>query len=132
MPYLEWTPELDVGVGAMNTEHQKLIELMNHFADLAKKGVPRPEAAKALEALGQYTVEHFQHEEQVMEAMGFPELAKHQRIHRSLLEQFAEHAARFNRTGEHEELLMFLKVWLKSHIKGIDTKYGKHAKVSAA
>lgn len=132
MPYLEWTPELDVGVDQMNQEHQKLIDLMNYFADIAEKGVPRPEAVKALEALGAYTTEHFAHEEVVMERMAFPDVAKHKLIHRSLLKQFGEHAEKFKATGKSAELLMFLKVWLKSHIKGIDTKYGRHANSSAA
>lgn len=127
MAYLEWTTDLDVGVANMNDEHQKLIELMNRFAELADAGASRAQATAALDALGKYTMEHFRDEEAMMARMRFPELDKHKLIHQALLRQFGEHADNFGRTGQHQELLMFLKVWLKSHIKGVDTKYGKHA-----
>lgn len=126
MSYLEWTPELDVRVSAMNDEHQQLIGLMNRFHELTSQGAPRGEAIGALEALGKFTTQHFAHEEGVMEQMGFPELDKHRRIHKRLLEQFGEHSNAFQQSGNADELLMFLKVWLKAHIKGIDTKYGQY------
>lgn len=130
MSYLEWSNELDVGVEAMNAEHRHLIDRMNRFSDLARGGT-RSEALAALADLGAYTVEHFRHEEELMQGMGFPELKKHQGVHRRLLEQFSDKSEEYKRSGDPEDLLMFLKVWLKSHIKGIDTKYGKHAATAA-
>lgn len=126
MSYLEWTLELDVGVDAMNGEHQRLIDLMNRFHELSEQGRGRSECTAALEALGKYTTEHFAHEEGLMERMGFPDLEKHKRIHRRLLEQLSEHVECYRKDGHSQELLMFLKVWLKAHIKGIDTKYGRY------
>ena len=131
MSYLEWTPDLDVGVGEMNDEHKQLIELMNRFHEVAESNAPRADAVKALEELGEFTVKHFRDEEAVMERIGFPGLDPHRRIHKRLLEQLGEHVEKFKQSGQSGELLMFLKVWLKAHIKGIDTKYGAHAASAA-
>ena len=128
MKYFEWTSDLDVGVHEMNCKHQHLIDLMNDF--VAKADARDPEGVKSsLEKLQGYTVQHFKDEEAYMQSIGFTGLASHQRIHQRLLESLAEHAGPiFAGSMEVNGLETFLKMWLKSHIMGIDSKYGDHAK----
>lgn len=132
MTRLQWTPDLDVGVASMNAEHQKLIQLMNRFAEVAESGGPKARAEQALGALAAYTVQHFQDEEAEMAKMGYPGLAQHQVVHKSLLQQLEGNAAAYKKSGDHKPLLMFLTVWLRAHIRGIDSRYGKHANGMAA
>lgn len=125
MAFFEWTTVLDVGVEAMNDQHQILIDLMNHLYDLVEAGASRGELGKALEELGSYTVEHFANEERYLESISYAGLESHKNIHAELLSTFAEHVAEFKRTGAVErKFFSFLKLWLMSHIKGIDMKYG--------
>lgn len=131
MSYLEWTNELDVGVAAMNEEHKQLIALMNEFHRLAQQPDSKVQATQALRKLGAFTGQHFAHEEKVMASMEFPGLENHARLHKKLLANLGEHVETFAKTGRSEELLLFLKVWLKSHIMGLDTKYGQHANAAA-
>ena len=131
MSYLEWSADLDVQVEEMNDEHRTLIGLMNKFHELSQQESNRLQANRALEELGSFTVEHFTHEEKVMAAMKFPDLERHAAIHKKLLSELDKHVAAYRESGNSEELLMFLKVWLKAHIKGIDTKYGRHAQSAA-
>ncbi|MDH5671361.1 MAG: bacteriohemerythrin [Myxococcales bacterium] len=126
MPYLNWTPKLDVGVDAMNREHQELIDRMNAFYDAAH-GSSADAIRGALDALGSYVVEHFAHEEAYMDSVDFPGRQNHKQIHKNLLRSYSEYADAIAETGEvPEKFLNFLKFWLTSHIKGIDTKYGEH------
>ncbi len=128
MSLMDWTPELDVGVAAMNHEHRVLLDLMNKLHDLAERGVTGPEAIAALEALQKATVDHFAHEEAYMDKMGYPGAARHKVIHASLLERFGAEAEKVRAANGEvgRSFFDFLTYWLSAHIKGIDKKYGAH------
>lgn len=127
MTFYEWTPELDVKVADMNGEHQKLIDKMNFLYTVNEEGKDKSVVLQALEDLAAYTVKHFANEEAYMESIGFDGLATHKIIHQQLLAQFSEHLENYKNGDSSqlgEEFFRFLAVWLTSHIKGIDTKYG--------
>lgn len=127
MRYLEWSKDLDVGVDAMNGEHQVLIDLMNRFVDAGERG-DHAGLRRCLEKLRDFTAKHFEHEEAYMASIDFPDLTSHQRIHRKLIDAFDRHADPILAGSmDIQEFKVFLKMWLKSHIMGIDTKYGHHA-----
>lgn len=124
-----WDPvKLALDVAAMDTEHQRLIDLMNRLQELYTSGAPAAEQGKAFAALADYTVRHFKDEEAYMASIGYPALALHQGVHRRLLENINAHAVEF-RTNRRftDELFAFLHMWLRSHICGVDRKYADHA-----
>lgn len=51
MTVMTWTKELDVGVAAMNKQHQILIEIMNRLHDQFETGASHSEQPKSLEEL---------------------------------------------------------------------------------
>lgn len=126
MSFLDWSTALDVGVNAMNREHQRLIDLMNALHDGNANGEPKAVLLKRLGELGKWTVTHFQHEETYMASINYPKLATHKRIHADLLEQLDKHVSEFrdsNATALPKQLFTFLKLWLTAHIQGIDAQY---------
>lgn len=133
MAYFEWSNDYDLGVDAMNSEHQRLIALMNRLHDgWAAKAGPTLVGA-ALVELQRYTVEHFANEERFMASVEFPGLRTHKGIHETLLGQLRDHAEQFKRTQElGADFFHFLKFWLSAHIRGIDRKYGDHCAHQAA
>lgn len=132
MAYLEWTEnELGVGVDAMDHEHRLLIDRMNAVYDGAEKGLPYPEMKKRMDELAAYTVKHFKDEEEYMEKMKFEGLGTHKIIHQQLLTQFDDHMKKFQDSQQVSgAFFSFLKVWLTSHIRGIDRKYGAAQKAA--
>jgi hemerythrin len=133
MPIMSWDPSLDVGVEAMNLEHRDILTAMNRVYDAAAQGV-RGEAINSLVSqLGSVCVRHFEDEERFMERAGYPDRDRHKQLHARLLAQFQEHAQAIRQAGGQttDEFFNFLKFWLTSHIRGIDTKYGAHAKGAA-
>jgi hemerythrin len=117
--------KLSTKVAEMDKEHIELIRLMNkvHASVEAKKSFP--EIKKELADLGNYTVKHFKDEEIFMEKIKYQGLSTHKIIHQKLLEQFGEYMAEFEKTRHlDEKFFRFLTVWLKSHIMGVDVKYG--------
>lgn len=128
MAYLEWNETLDVKVKAMNDEHKELIRLMNELHDKNEAKASKDVLTNALGKLKRYTIKHFDDEEKFLESVNFPELKTHKNIHKMLLDKLAKYEEQFLASGVMgKDFFEFLSFWLKSHIKGIDTKYSKYA-----
>lgn len=125
--FFEWRNELDIGVEAMNNEHKKLIELMNVIFEKAQANKPRDEVRDAIATLENAAREHFAEEERYLESIGYPGLKQHKEIHKKLLERFAVHVREFNQSEGplSRQFFDFMKLWLSSHIMGIDKHYGE-------
>lgn len=134
MPIMTWDDSLDVGVDAMNHEHRDILDAMNKIYDARAKGVTGAVIDNLVTRLGAITHHHFADEEAFMKRVGYPELDRHKALHSRLLEQFGAHAQQIKSAGgvPDDAFFHFLKFWLTSHIKGIDTKYGAHAKAHQA
>jgi hemerythrin-like metal-binding protein len=120
-----WTEaELGLHIHEMDSEHQELIKRMNALYASATKKAPVTELQSRIDDLASYTVKHFADEEAYMAKIGFAGLATHKLIHEQLLSQFNSFVEEFKKNGAvSEKFFNFLKVWLTSHIRGIDMKY---------
>lgn len=124
MAIMAWDEKLDIGVEAMNAQHQILIEIMNRLHDQFEAGASQSEQKKTLTELGKFTVKHFEEEEKYMASIEYPAIESHKRIHAELLQQFTDYQQAFEKTGElSSKFFSFLKLWLVAHIQGIDKKY---------
>jgi hemerythrin-like metal-binding protein len=129
MASFKWQARFDIGVASMNEEHKELLTLMDTLEDLSAQGAPHDQQAAGLSKLGTYTVKHFTDEEGYMKSISFPGLETHKLIHKDLLAKFGVHQKNFEATGKlTPEFFDFLRLWLASHICGIDVKYSEHAK----
>ena len=126
MPIMEWDDTLDVGVQAMNDEHKCILDLMNQIHDAHEEGLTGGLVIALVNQLGQVTLDHFRDEEAYMARTGYAGLASHALIHKDLLAKYTAYAddTRRNDGRLPEKFLMFLKLWLTAHIRGIDMKYG--------
>ena len=125
--YFQWTKEeFGLDVPAMDSEHQELIDKMNALYDGVQEKKSFLELQKLVDDLAAYTVKHFADEEAYIEKIKFEGLATHKIIHQQLLKQFKEFVVEFNtKKALSDAFFSFLKVWLTSHIRGIDMKYAK-------
>lgn len=133
MPLMLWDQSLDVGVKAMNDEHVQILTVMNRIYDLHRAGASGEAINSLVGELGGVCTRHFADEERFMEKTAFPSLAAHKLLHAKLLERYGEFAKQIKAAGGRasDEFFRFLEFWLQSHIKGVDVKYGAHAKTSA-
>lgn len=119
---------LGINIQEMDAEHRQLVDLMNRLHQLYDAGAPTDAQGKAFAALANFTERHFQHEEGYMRSIGYAGLIVHQGVHRHLLDKLNDHARAFKQTGRFgDDLFVFLHMWLRAHICGIDTKYAAHA-----
>jgi hemerythrin len=123
MAFMQWTPDLEMGIPVIDNQHKRIIDYINELDDASRTG-NMDETNHALEGLLDYTITHFEFEEELQEKAGYPFLKAHKRVHEIFMKRVADFRARAE-NGEDitQELLDVLKVWLASHIKGDDRDY---------
>ena len=122
---VQWTDAMSVGNLHIDEQHKILIDTINQLAS-AESQNDRPVVAMIIDELVSYAAFHFQFEEALIEAGGYPDIAQHRRIHQNFVawvlavrEEFVFH--RRARFGEH--ILIYLRDWLRDHILGEDQRY---------
>lgn len=132
MPIMVWDDSLDVGVAGMNAEHRDILNAMNAIYDSHKAGMAGEGINRLVAKLGEVTTRHFADEERYMEKIRFPGVSSHKLIHAKLLADFGKHAAAIRDDGgrANDAFFQFLSYWLSAHIRGIDVKYGAHARAA--
>ena len=65
---LAWSSELETGVDFVDSEHKRLVEIINMLGKLCVRNAPVEEMSAALGLLRDYTVYHFKNEEDLMDA----------------------------------------------------------------
>lgn len=125
MPLINWSTKYSVGNPSLDTQHQKLVSVINEFHDAMKAGKGKDILGKILSDLINYTEGHFRYEEKLMEDAKFPGLFAQKTEHNKLTEQVLQFSEAFrnNNTTVSIELMQFLKAWLVNHIEGMDMKY---------
>ena len=128
--FYTWTSdELGLNIDEMDQEHQVLIKKMNHLYNCVEEKKDLKEIEDSINDLATFTIKHFSNEEEYMQKIGFDGLVTHKIIHKQLLDQFQQHVDNFKKTHSVEQnFFNFLKVWLTSHIRGIDMKYSNFSK----
>lgn len=132
MPLMTWDNSFDIGVEPMNREHREILDAMNAVYDAAEAGEKGAAMMARITRLAQVTTRHFHDEEAYMQRTGFPDYPVHKTIHDKLLKDFGDHVARIQANGgvPGREFFSFLRLWLSSHIKCIDKRYGDHARAA--
>ena len=130
--YFEWDPaKFSIQVPAMDDDHREIIACMNRLHELHDAKASAAALGKALGELVRVTREHFADEEAYMEGLEFPERRTHGIIHKQLLERLTQFKSAFDSSGKlTDDLFVFLRMWLKSHICGIDTKYAAFSRAA--
>ena len=136
MAIVSWSNAMSVGVRALDRDHRVLVDLIRRIA-LAREedGDVRPLIAEVLAELVAYTVYHFDPEEHVMAACGYPELEAHRDEHNALTCEVEDMQRRFGDADPdlgRDELLTFLTGWLNHHILLQDKAYRAYAEGNAA
>ena len=128
MAYMEWTQELEFGIPVIDMQHKRIVEFINKLDDACQTGNIK-ETQHVMEGLLNYTVTHFEFEEDLQEKAGYPFLKAHRRIHEIFMKKVAAIRER-SAKGEDIalELLNLLNGWLVSHIKSEDRDYVESVK----
>jgi len=125
MALFTWNDQFSVGIESVDTQHKKLIDLVNQLHDAMMGGSAKEEMGKILAGLIDYTAIHFIHEENMFMKYDWPERNDHKEHHKKLVDEVKDFQSKFE-SGEvtvSSDLLNFLKDWLMNHIMKEDKKY---------
>jgi hemerythrin-like metal-binding protein len=122
---INWSRSYSVGVGQMDSEHQRLIDIINNLYSAMRSGRSKDAIGSILGELIDYTKTHFAHEERLMKESGYEGFDEQKRAHEALIRQVMETQQKYlEGTALGQEVMSFLKNWLINHIQGLDKRYG--------
>ena len=125
MALVEWTTDLSVNVAEIDTQHRKLVAMINDLNEAMKQGKGKDVAGKIVNDLYSYAGSHFATEEKLFDRFGYPEAPSHKARHREFVKKVSEFKESYEsgKLALTVEVMNFLKDWLTSHIRGTDKKY---------
>lgn len=127
MAFLDWESKYELGIKKVDDQHHHLFDILNELYDATVSGAEQSALGKIFDDLIDYTVEHFQTEEDYFLNTDFTGAQQHKDIHDDLTRQAVKLQEEF-RAGSVTisfELLDFLNGWLKDHTLGEDKEMGK-------
>jgi hemerythrin len=122
--YLEWTNELDLGIGEIDEQHHHLAGFINVLAISVNAGAKHEQLVRILDDLIADALVHFLFEAEMFERTGYAHAHEHKRSHSELLRKLNGYRSRF-RAGEDvlDAVLDTLWTWLPNHVKYDDAEY---------
>ena len=125
MPLIIWKDSYLTGFQDIDTQHQKLVEIINNLFDAISKKEKDEIVEHALSQLIDYSITHFRHEEDLMIRYRYLDYSNHRKEHLHFMEKVNGFRKDFV-PGNNKvmlEIINFLKDWLLNHIMLTDRKY---------
>jgi len=129
MALISWNDKMNIGIASIDSEHRRLVEMLNTLYDAVQSGKGRDALGPVLDGLIAYTAGHFKNEERLFAETGYPDAVAHKQEHDDLTRQVLDVQAKYKSGASGTlslEVMNFLKNWLIKHIQGSDKKYGPH------
>ncbi|HOX25486.1 MAG TPA: bacteriohemerythrin [Candidatus Krumholzibacteria bacterium] len=127
LEFLRWDGDLNIGVPAMDQQHQRAVALLNDLYR-AYRDEDVQAAASSSRELVDDLANHFRDEELHMARLGYPSLEAHQRQHAEFLGEI-QTLQRRCQSGQRDDLLdlvLYLRSWLVRHIQAVDAAYARY------
>lgn len=118
MKKIKWSEELTLGVTQIDDQHRELLKITNGLINAIVIGRSSTTISNVVKKLREYTVFHFNSEEEFMSRIGYDKLSKHSTEHSNLKKKVKDFQRSIYKGEdiEPEELLELLKEWLLKHI----------------
>lgn len=127
MDYIKWNEDYSVNILTIDNQHKKLIEELNRFYDGLGKRRNKEGMSDILYQLKQYSIYHFQTEEELMRKYSFKGYLAHKKEH----DEFIVKIDKLQNKLDEGKLLLtieltgFMKDWFSNHILKTDKAYSK-------
>ena len=127
---IAWSNDLSVGIGSIDSQHQKLVNMINALNEALIGGESTEVLNKIFAGLLVYTDKHFTFEEAMFSEHGYPESAAHKAQHDALKGKVVELKEKLDSGAAMigTEVMAFLKDWLTNHIMKQDMAYAPFLK----
>lgn len=126
MELVAWDDKMSVGVGVLDDDHRRLLDMFNGLLEYGVAKRNREALSTLLADLRAYTDEHFAREEEYLERSAYPGLEEHKAAHRFFVDEvdkLCHDVDGGNETMLRIDLILLLKDWLIEHIQSTDMQY---------
>lgn len=125
----EWKKEYETKVEQIDEQHKKLFEIGNRLYELIKNDLVMDKYDKIMDIIAElknYTVFHFEFEENYMVEIGYKKFLSHKVQHDDFIKKFND--IDFKKIDNSQdkymlELMNFIYEWIDGHILGTDMQY---------
>jgi len=123
--FILWNESYNVGIGTIDTQHKKLVDILNELYESFVDQTSGQKLNLILKELTDYTVYHFNNEEQLFLKHGYPDTTAHLEEHKGFVDRINKFTAELEsgQTRLTFQLMNYLKNWLLAHICGSDQAY---------
>lgn len=127
MPIIAWDDSFSMCVPQLDAHHQRLVELVNEFYEAIKTGQAPAAMRNVLDQLKALADAHFQAEEKLLAAHGFPGLEGHAQEHRSLTKELKGLLRDCDLSSPEKQwtIFQYLDRWTLKHFIESDKKYAQ-------
>lgn len=125
MSLILWDNRYSVNIRSIDSQHQRLVEMINKLHDAMKKGESNAALSGILNDMAAYTLVHFKTEEELFAKYNYPMQVKHKAEHKAFVEKVSGFIKEF-KSGKKTlsiDVMNFLTQWLTKHISGEDKAY---------
>ncbi len=128
MSLVVWDDSYCTGIKTFDEQHQVLFGLIDNLLAGVAENREHETVSNTLDALLEYTKDHFAAEEKEMLAHAYPDYEEHKKEHQKLLNNVVAYYVKFRAddTLSTADLVRFLIDWLQNHIHEMDKKYAPH------
>lgn len=129
---MPWTPNLSVGVAAIDDQHKTWFDKADALFEAGKNRKSAEYIGELLGFLDSYTKLHFADEERYMLSIKYPDYELQKKAHTDFLARLKKLKEEYDKSGGN--ILVILEAnqvmiqWLTQHISGMDKKIGDYAK----
>lgn len=122
MAFILWRSALSIGNKLIDSQHQKLVEIINKLYDGINQKNSELKMNEIFAELISYTKYHFSAEEALMLKYGYAEMAQHKKAHADFVNTINDLKLNsiLSDTKLKMEVFKFLKTWLIEHIMNTD------------
>ena len=121
---MQWDSSLNCGVEPIDNEHKELFRIVGELHDVAKTEKSIEKSEMVLAFLGDYVVQHFAHEEALMNDCSYPKMDEHKELHVKFVQTFLDLKQEFQESNDplsvSNKIYFAAMSWLINHIKVID------------
>ncbi|MBI2256899.1 MAG: bacteriohemerythrin [Proteobacteria bacterium] len=131
---VEWNDSLTIGQKEIDDEHGQIVATINDLHRVISSGAGAARVEASFRRMMEYTHTHFSHEEALMDARHFPELAEHKRAHDNFVRRLNQLHDRFQQghRAAGTDLLNLLSSWWMTHISTADTQLAQFLRGATA
>lgn len=125
----KWNERFCMGIEEINKQHKRLFEIGSELYELVllRDGEDNyDEIVRLIYDLKDYTIYHFNYEEQLMDKYGYIGMKEHKQEHNSFIDKISELEYKDIDMGQKKvmlEIIDFIANWITNHILKTDSKY---------